>query len=54
LAINEGSYDAKSSKGNLIQIKATSRFENDLTSFGPRSKFDKLHFARFDIEKDEV
>ncbi|CAG8838112.1 29742_t:CDS:2, partial [Gigaspora margarita] len=53
LAINEGSYDAKSSEGDLIQIKATSNFEDDLSSFGPRSKFDFLHFARFDINKDE-
>lgn len=54
LAIGEGSYDAKSSKGDFIQIKATSNFEDDLSSFGPRSKFDFLHFARFDINKDEV
>jgi hypothetical protein len=54
LAIGEGSYDAKSPDGNFIQIKATSNFEDDLSSFGPRSKFDFLHFARFDINKDEV
>jgi len=54
LAIGEGSYDAKSSEGDFIQIKATSNFEDDLSSFGPRSKFDFLHFARFDINKDEV
>ena len=54
LAIGEGSYDAKSSEGDFIQIKATSNFEDDLSSFGPRSKFDFLHFARFDVNKDEV
>jgi len=54
LAIGEGSYDAVSSEGKFIQIKATSNFEDDLSSFGPRSKFDFLHFARFDINKDEL
>lgn len=49
-----GSYDAVSSEGKFMQIKATSNFEDDLSSFGPRSKFDFLHFARFDIDKDEL
>ena len=54
LTPDEGSYDAINSKRETIQIKATSVFDNELTSFGPRSKFDFLHFARFDIDKDEV
>jgi len=54
LTPDEGSYDAINSKGETIQIKATSAFDNELTSFGPRSKFDFLHFARFDTNKDEV
>ena len=54
LATEEGSYDAISIDGKTIQIKATSKFNDDLSSFGPRSQFDYLHFARFDINKDEV
>lgn len=54
LATGEGSYDALSSDGKTIQIKATSRFYNDLTSFGPQSEFEDLHFARFNLDKDEV
>ena len=54
LATGEGSYDAINSKGETIQIKTTSNFDRDLTTFGPKSKFDKLHFVRFDIKKDEV
>jgi hypothetical protein len=54
LATDEGSYDAISSDGKTIQVKATSKFDDDLSSFGPRSVFDFLHFARFDTEKDEV
>lgn len=54
LATDEGSYDALSSDGKTVQIKATSRFNDDLTSFGPKSEFDDLHFARFDLDKDEV
>ena len=54
MATGEGSYDAINSKGETIQIKTTSNFDRDLTTFGPKSKFDKLHFVRFDIKKDEV
>ena len=51
----KGSHDAISLQGKTIQIKATSAFNNELTSFSPKQgKFDELHFARFNIEKDEV
>lgn len=34
--------------GNLkIEFKASSNFDNDLTSFGPETNFDKLYFLRF-------
>ena len=35
-------------------MKATSNFETDLTSFGPKSEFDILHFARLNRETDEL
>ena len=33
--------------GRKIEFKATSRFEGDLSSFGPKSEFDDLVFLRF-------
>ncbi|WP_233705585.1 hypothetical protein [Helicobacter cetorum] len=35
-----------------VQIKATSNFNDDLTSFGPKSSFDILEFLRLDQAKD--
>ena len=35
--------------GKKIEFKATSRFEGDLSSFGPKSKFDDLVFLRFNL-----
>ncbi len=47
-----GSEDAISKIGQKIQIKATSNFNYDLTSFGPKSKFDILEFVRLDKSND--
>jgi hypothetical protein len=53
LSLGGGSEDAINPKNNFkVQIKATSNFNRDLTSFGPKSKFDELHFVRLDYEKD--
>ena len=38
--------------GRKVEFKATSRFEGDLSSFGPKTMFDDLVFLRFDIKKD--
>lgn len=35
---------------NKIEFKATSRFEGDLSSFGPKCKFDNLVFLRFKLD----
>lgn len=35
-----------------IEFKATSRFEGDLSSFGPRCKFDDLVFLRFKLDEN--
>lgn len=36
--------------GRKIEFKATSRFEGDLSSFGPKCTFDDLVFLRFNLE----
>ena len=36
--------------GEKIEFKATSRFEGDLSSFGPKCKFDDLVFLRFNLD----
>lgn len=44
---NKGSAgDARDSQGRNIEMKATSNFDSDLTSFGPVTVFDELVFLR--------
>ena len=42
--------DAKSLDGRKIEFKATSNYQYDLSSFGPRCEFDDLVFLRFDLD----
>lgn len=51
-SLGGGSEDALTSSNEKVQIKATSNFNSDLTSFGPRSRFDILHFVRLDSNND--
>ena len=44
--------DATAPDGRKIEFKATSRFEGDLSSFGPRCQFDDLVFLRFNIREN--
>ena len=51
--VNDFEYVTKSSEdavdpknGDLVQIKSSSNWNSDLTSFGPTSVFDQLHFLR--------
>ncbi|MEG0165769.1 Bsp6I family type II restriction endonuclease [Anaerorhabdus sp.] len=45
--------DAKNpNNGERIEFKATSRFESDLSSFGPNCKFDNLIYLRFKIDEN--
>ena len=54
-ASEHGSEDAFDIKTNhKIQVKGTSNFNNDLSSFGPRSVFDELHFARLNLNEDKI
>ncbi|WP_368294114.1 Bsp6I family type II restriction endonuclease [Dehalobacter sp. TBBPA1] len=50
----KGSEDAVGKKGKKIQIKATSNYNSDLSSFGPKSEFDELHFVRLNLEEDKL
>lgn len=44
--------DATAPDGRKIEFKATSRFDGDLSSFGPRCQFDDLVFLRFNIQEN--
>lgn len=44
--------DATAPDGRKIEFKATSRFEGDLSSFGPKCQFDDLVFLRFNISEN--
>lgn len=46
--------DARDSEGNLIEIKATSNFDDDLSSFSPKTKFDRLIFVRLNLNNDQA
>lgn len=55
LSLGEGSEDAIiPATEELVQIKATSNFDSDLTSFGPNSNFDYLHFVRLNQKEDKM
>lgn len=40
--------------GKLVEIKATSNFDSDLTSFSPDTKFDILIFARLNLQENKL
>ena len=44
--------DASDENGALIEIKATSNYDSDLTSFSPQTHFDRLIFFRLNQEND--
>lgn len=51
-SLGEGSEDAFTNDMLKVQIKGTSNFGSDLTSFGPTSEFEILEFARLDQNRD--
>ncbi|AIA29301.1 Type II restriction endonuclease [Mycoplasmopsis californica] len=51
-SLGAGSEDAFANNRLRVQIKGTSNYDSDLTSFGPKSEFDILEFARLDQIKD--
>lgn len=40
--------------GEKVEFKATSNFDGDLSSFGPKCSFDNLVFLRFNIDNNYV
>lgn len=38
--------------GEKVEFKATSRFDGDLSSFGPNCEFDNLVFLRFNLDNN--
>lgn len=46
--------DAKNDEGQKIEMKATSNYAYDLTSFGPKCDFDDLVFLRFNLDENKV
>ena len=55
LSTGGGSEDAViPGTGELVQVKATSNWDVDLTSFGPTSEFDYLHFVRLNQAEDRM
>lgn len=42
--------DAQTRDGKKVEFKATSNYDGDLSSFGPRCEFDDLVFLRFNLD----
>lgn len=54
-SLGSGSEDAYTSDmKKKVQVKASSNFNSDLTSFGPTSEFDILEFARLNQEENKL
>jgi len=53
-SLGEGSEDAFDENNAQVQIKGTSNFDRDLTSFGPTSEFEILEFARLNQDEDRL
>ena len=51
---NETGDATNPATGEKVEFKATSRFEGDLSSFGPRTQFDDLVFLRFDLKNNQL
>lgn len=52
---NKGSSGDAISKGKeIIEMKATSNWERDTTSFSPKEEFDRLIFIRLDKKEDKL
>lgn len=49
-----GSEDALTDNYETVQVKASSNFNSDLTSFGPKSEFRYLHFVRLNQSENKM
>lgn len=55
LSTEEGSEDAVIPEtGDLVQVKGSSNWNSDLSSFGPTSEFNHLHFVRLNQSEDKM
>lgn len=45
--------DARDEEGHKIEMKATSNYDYDLSSFGPKCDFDDLVFLRFNLDENK-
>lgn len=51
---NKGSGGDAKRGTQKIEMKATSNFDSDLTTFGPKASFDDLVFLRLDYEQNKL
>lgn len=51
---NKGSAGDAQREGKKLEMKATSNFDSDLTSFGPKCDFDDLIFLRLDYSNNKL
>lgn len=52
---NKGTFgDARTQNGEVVEMKATSNFDRDLTSFSPSMEFDKLIFLRLNQSENKL
>lgn len=51
---NKGSAGDAQRDGKKLEMKATSNFDSDLTSFGPKCDFDDLIFLRLDYDNNKL
>lgn len=51
---NKGSGGDAQRDGRKLEMKATSNFDSDLTSFGPKCDFDDLIFLRLDYNNNKL
>lgn len=52
--IDEGHGDILLPNGEIGEVKGTSSYENDLSSFSPSSNFDKLFFVHMDLTSHNI
>ena len=51
---NKGSGGDATNGDKIIEFKATSNWDSDLSSFSPSEEFDRLYFLRLDKKNDEL
>jgi hypothetical protein len=52
--IDEGHGDILLPSGHIGEVKGTSSYESDLSTFSPSSEFDKLYFVHMDPQTNNI